>query len=137
MGRSQKRRFFVTREETLRQEKDKRLQEERVALERQVSSSMVLLAGYQREVLALSKALGKLSSLSNELNYWYGKYSTFRQKYEEAISRLNGYSEQNHALARRLEEVQVSWRYLDNQLRQRSAEFHFPYVSRSTHFKPY
>ena len=108
MGHSHKKRFFVTREEALRLERERRLREERVALERQVSISMVLLAGYHGEVLALSEALERLSSLSNELNYWYGRYSAFRQKYEEALSRLNSFSEQNHALARCLEEVQVS-----------------------------
>ena len=113
MTKSQQQRFFINRS---REEK-----------EYQITSSLILLAQYHEEVIALTEALERLSSLPRELNYWYGKYSSIRQQYEDSLKRLQGYKDQNQALARRLEKVQVSWYRLDTQLRQRSEQFHFAY----------
>jgi len=54
-----------------------------------------------------------------------------------SLKLLQGYKDQNQALTRRLEEVQMSWRFLDTQLRQRSKQFHFAYLSHSSHDTPY
>ncbi|CAI2194488.1 11019_t:CDS:2, partial [Funneliformis geosporum] len=58
-----------------------------------------------------------LSILLDELNNRNGKYASARKKYEDSLKLLKGYKDQNQALAYRLEEVQMSWRFLDTQLR--------------------
>lgn len=137
MTKNQRSRFFVNRTRREREKKQEEQEKEKETLQRQVTSSLLLLTEYHEEVVALSEALERLSSLPRELNNWYGKYTSARKKYEDSLKLLQGYKDQNQALARRLEEVQMSWRSLDTQLRQRSKQFHFAYSSHSSHYTPY
>ncbi len=94
MTKLQQRRFYINR-----------IQEQ---VQRQVASFLALFSHYHEKVIVLTEALERLSSLPRELNQWYGKYSSVRQKYEDSQRLLQGYKDQNKALARHLEEVQVS-----------------------------
>ncbi|CAG8567069.1 4567_t:CDS:1 [Funneliformis caledonium] len=85
-----------------------------IAREQAERENAQLLDDYLVEVLTLREALNRVSSLPEELNNWYGKYAAIRSKYEESLRQIEGYKEQNIALARRLEKVQVSWRSLEN-----------------------
>jgi len=136
MTKFQRSRFFVNRTQR-EQEKKQEQEKEKEALQHQVTFSLLSLMDYHEEVLALSEALERLSSLPRELNNWYGKYTSARKKYEDSLKLLQGYKDQNQALARRLEEVQMSWRSLNTQLRQRSKQFHFAYSLHSSHYTPY
>ena len=128
MTRSSRARYFIIRTQAqvaVERENTRRLQE-------QLTFCLQLLDSYFIEISSLIETLDRLSSLPSELNAWYNKYASVKRSYENSLRLLDGYREQNTALARRLEEVQISWRSLDNLLLQRSEEFHFPYSSPSS-----
>lgn len=85
MTKFQRSRFFVNRTQREQEKKQEEQEKEKEALQRQVTFSLLLLMDYHEEVLALSEALERLSSLPRELNNWYGKYTSARKKYEDSL----------------------------------------------------
>ena len=98
-------------------------------LQEQLTLCFQLLDNYFLEISSLLETLECLFTLPSEFNAQYGKYALVKKKYENSLQLLEGYKEQNSTLARRLEEVQVSWHSLDNLLLQRSAQCYFSYSS--------
>src|SRR6266498_1470402 len=94
-----------------------------------LTSALDLAASHYTEIRNLQKDLERLSSLSVKLNNWYTKYTRLR----DICLQLRGhmaYLRRMHAhdievLENQVEQLQEAWRFLDDQLLERSREFNF------------
>ncbi len=109
--------------------RQRRLILENTRLRLLLTSALDLAASHYTEIRNLREDLERLSSLPVELNNWYTKYTRLR----DTCLQLRGhmaYLRRMHAhdievLENQVEQLQEAWRFLDDQLLERSREFNF------------
>ncbi|CAG8509832.1 3731_t:CDS:1, partial [Funneliformis mosseae] len=116
MGRIHRRRFFCGASTKLAQRQREHIRnlesevadqkDEAQKLRKQLSTAVSLIVESGNEIQFLVEDLERLSGLPSELNKWYEKYNTVRNKLETSNKNLEGYKSQNKNLAHRLEQVQ-------------------------------
>src|SRR6266498_4770252 len=94
-----------------------------------LTSALDLATSHYTEIRNLCEDLERLSSLPVELNNWYTKYIRF----QDTCLQLRGHMAYLHrmhtqdieVLENQVEQLQEAWRFLDDQLLERSREFNF------------
>ncbi len=128
----QSRRHHIRQQQQQQEVQDarqRRVTSENTRLRLLLTSALDLAASHYTEIRNLREDLERLSSLPVELNNWYTKYARLR----DTCLQLRGhmaYLRRMHAhdievLENQVEQLQEAWRFLDDQLLERSREFNF------------
>ncbi len=116
-------------QQELQDARQKRVTLENTCLRLLLPSVLILVAYYYTEIRNLWEDLERLSFLPVELNNWYTKYTrlwdTCLQLQGHMVYLWHMHAHDIEVLENQVEQLQEAWRFLDDQLLERSREFNF------------